>query len=223
MAYSASPIASVSVSGFSSSFTGLSASIDTTGADLLIAVCVGTGTFTFQDSAVNTWTQAASYADGSGRTVKIYYKQAPTTSATHGFQLFAGAPACSVTAWTGSVASPLDQTSAGASANSSSASAGSQTPSQANDLVIIGCGCEGTTNPPASSIDGSFTLQNNRPGVAATCYAVMDAYLVQTSAAAANPTITLGSSQRNFAISASFKAAGGGATSIVRQMMQYGA
>ncbi len=206
-------VASVSVSSAVAD-TGNSSAIDTSGATLLVvAVAYFGSTPTLSDSKFNTWTLAASIADGSGRKSEIYYAENPVVGTGHTFRLSGttSAPALAVTAWSGAAtSSPGDQVSSGNSASATTVATGSLTPTEDNELVIAAAMCEGTTNPPVASIDGGFTIQENLAGVASNAFAVGQAYLVQTTATAANPTWTLGSSQNTNAIAVSFKAASSG-------------
>jgi len=197
-----SPIASVSIAN-----NGTTGAIDTTGADFLVAV-VSQG---FQvdpptDNKSNTWTALTEQTGSSSNHVRIYYAKNATCGTGHTFTTPAGAafPSLCVVAFFGSdLTSPFDNEN-GVGESSSPVSTGSITPSQNDELVIAIAG--GNCTSPA--IDGGFTLQENEDQTGGVNYGSAIAWLIQTTAAAANPAWTVASSC-NAAI-ASFKAAAGG-------------
>lgn len=175
---------------------------------------------TISDSASNTWTLAVTIGGGSNQIQYIYYVANPATSATHNFTTFWSAggayPSQQVTAWSGvATSSPLDQTSS--SWNSGAASAatiqpGSLTPSVNNCLIITS---EGNFNSggtgPSLTINESFTITNQDASVYGSYCGSGQAYLIQTTAAAVNPTWTLASTTNQFdylALMAVFKPSG---------------
>lgn len=190
---------------------GTTAAVDTTGADLLVAVITGFGIssafVTISDSKFNTWTLIGSYqVSGGGNTnVGMYYVASPTVGSGHTFS-FAGASfsAFLVEAWSGSTATPLDQTNQAAAAQ-----AGSVTPTQDNELLVAGVvPIDGAS---VTSIDLSFTISDNVAYAGGNNEAGAMAYLVETTATAKNPTWTVTSGTPG-AFIATFKAAAAAAS-----------
>lgn len=196
--------------GFTSGSSGCtSPAINTTGATLLAAVVTGiTSSPGLTDSASNTW---------SGGTligvipdyVTIYYKLNPATSASHTFTLGSGSAtfsALAVAAFSGGPQKTFDALSVGATGASSSPSGGSITPAQNNEIVIAGVENHsgGTT---INSLNGGFTIpaNGNFAAIANQNAGAAIAYLIQTTAGAANPTWTLSASDTWVAVNAAFK------------------
>ncbi len=216
MAFSSSPIAATgkAATGLDDGVT--TDSVDTTGANLIVLSGDGFGddAVACSDNKSNTWLSAVAYDADSNRKIKIFYVYSPTVGSGHTFTLIAPrAKSLSMSAWSGAASSPLDQTSAGGNNGAASATftVGSITPPENDELVIVAMSAEGTTDPPFS-INGGFTMATNVAGVTAASFASGMAYLVQTSAAASNPTVTslFGIGAYAYGVQASFKAAGGG-------------
>jgi hypothetical protein len=199
-----------SVSQLSTNGSGFTtgSSIDTSGADLIILVATYFASqSTVSDSKSNSYTGLTAYTN-SGAGTQIFYVQAPTVGSGHTFTLAGSSnfPAIAVAAFSGSVASPFDTgNDAGAgSASSATQQPGSITPSESDELVI----CSMTTfltGGAVPSIDGGFTATAALNSVGGQGVGVGLAYLIQTSAAAANPTWTLNAASTIVASIASFK------------------
>jgi hypothetical protein len=206
MSFSATPVAHATVKG---SNGGTTAGVNTTGADLLVAVISyynGAGASPVPtDSNANTWTQIGTTQAGSNTSVKMFYVASPTVGTGHTFSsTSSGASSFSsmeIGAWSGSAASPLDQTSQAAAKQ-----AGSVTPTQDNELLVAGICCEDLSS--VTAIDLSFTISDSNAYVSGTNESGAMAYLVETTAAAKNPTWTAGGNAGGTAtIIATFKAA----------------
>lgn len=193
----------------SSSNTGsatTSGAIDTTGATLIILQgnSAGSDPVTPSDSAGNTWTQGVLF-NGTGHRISIWYCASPTTSATHTFTTHGTAPANFISAWSGTAASlPLDQ-SGTSSASASTITMASVTPTTANQLVYA-CFCD-DNNIVVSGVDGGFTAIDTIRS--SSVEGGQNAYLIQTSIAAAAPTFTLASGSVMGGAIATFKPSGG--------------
>lgn len=192
--------------------TGVTTSgIDTTGADLLVAVVSQVGTTgTFSDSKGNTWTPLTQYSNAGGAACQLYWCVPSSVGSGHTFSYsMAGSyPSVAVTAWSGAAASPYDQETGSSAGSGSSLATGSITPSENNCLVITGFQVDGVSY---SSIDGGFTTSDTVAFSFANHEAGGMAYLIQTSAASANPTWTFTGSSSYLATGiAVFKAAAGG-------------
>lgn len=204
------PIAHVGVNGAANGAT--TGNIDTTGADLIIVQVTGLFSTnpTLSDSKSNTWLPLTKQSTSSDGFSRLYYCQAPIVGSGHNFTV-AGASSfsgCTVAAFSGSAASPFDLES-GANVSATSIQPGSITPSQDGDLVI--CGVETNLNTDfntAAAINGGFTITDRQPSVGSQGFAQGLAYLIQTTAAPANPTWSWTSSFQASSPIACFKAAG---------------
>lgn len=198
---------------------GTSSSFDSTGADTLFLVfgAIDADPNSISDSKGNTWTLVVDHDNGgSGFKTYLYRSDTPATVGSGHTVTITNTTAFIAFSLEGMAGGKttgiVDQTNSGEGIFGSSVQPGSITPSEDNTVVITGCT---TTNDGSiSSIDGGFTLSNSvAPGGTNVTSGV--SYLIQTSAAAANPTWTLsGTVTRENAVIASFKAAasGGGVT-----------
>lgn len=191
-------------------------SIDTTGATLLVASLGSySGSPTISDSKGNTWTLLTAVTSAGGVLYQVLaYVENPTVGSGHTFtptggNLYQG---LAVAAWSGvAVSSALDQqnsaTTGGSTANT--LATGSITPTTDNQLVVVGMNND---DPLATmSIDSGFSIAVDAPYIFAGSEGSCLAYLIQTSAAAANPTWTHGGSNTYMGSRiASFKESGGG-------------
>ncbi len=202
-----------------SSDTTTTNSVDTSGANFLVAVGTwddnGSPGATISDNKSNaSWQTGASYVDGGGRRITIYYHENPTVGSGHTFTLLSTGnfPGLAVGAFSGmKTSSILDQASAGAGASSTTISPGSLTPTTAHQLVITGTLSDGTsdptwfTGPAATSIEVTPGFRIWADQVRTSGYSTTLTYRIQTAAAAANPAHTrVGTTQIRLAISASF-------------------
>lgn len=190
---------------------GTTGAIDTTGASFLVLAVgwyVGGTAPSVSDSKSNTWVPLTQQSFGGVSSSRLYYSIAPTVGSGHTFTASGSSSYSSicVLAFSGSHASPYDQEN-GSGATSSTIQAGSLTPSEDNCLVVAGvCPSDGSGN---ISINGGFTeydiiwVIGNNEGCGI-------GYLIQTTAAAANPTWTMDASSAVTATIATFKAAAGG-------------
>lgn len=189
------------VSGNGSAFT--TASIDTTGANFLIASQSGfSGLGTVSDSKSNTWTALTSH--GSSSFQRLYYAKNAIVGSGHTFTVTGGSSgSLEVAAFSGlDTTSPFD-VEAGTLATSGAAQAGSVTPAAANSLVIAGVAYQ-NNGVSLSGIDLSFTITDTEPGAGVIRGSL--AYLIETSIAAKNPTWTFSGSNAWAATNAVFKA-----------------
>lgn len=192
---------------------GTTSAIDTTGADfILIAVAKYQSTaVTISDSKSNgSPTALTEY--GSNDRVRLYYYAAPSVGSGHTFTINGPYPGVQIIAFSGSHASPYDQTNGAYSTNSSSQAAGSLTPSEDNCLVVTAVGLGGGS--VTEQVDSPFSAhQYFIDVIAGTNQGCGIAYEVQTTATARNPTWTgtaTGSGRDRSATIATFKKAAGG-------------
>jgi len=212
-------VASVGAGGSATTVT--TGTVDTSGADCLIAVVsryedeVG-GTLT--DSKSNTWTPVSLLPEFTVRCSIWYSAGSPTVGSGHTFT-YAGTDvyaSVAVMAFAGVHATPLDQEEAEAVGAVTTIGTGSITPTEDNELVVSGLACidDGTY-----AVDESMTIAYQTPYDSGQHFGLAAAYKIQTTAAAIAPDWSWTDTVDAAACVASFKAAaegggGGGAGSI---------
>lgn len=212
-----------------------SGGLNTTGANFLVAAVSSyevNAAPTLSDSNSNAgWTGLTQQTNAGGARVRLFYCLSPTVGSGHTFTL-AGAgsyAALAVAAFSGAAASSaFDQQNGATDATSlQTFQPGGVTPSEDNELLVAAVG-SGTSTVAAStwSIDLGFTVAETEDYTGAAHFALALAYLVQTAAAAKNPTWTFGgapsAASGPVAVVATFKAAsGGGGTAVPVIMNQY--
>ena len=181
---------------------GTSPAVDTTGADLLVAVLSAGATLSApSDSKGNTWTKLNTYTGSFSSELAIYYVAAPTVGSGHTFTANGSTPGLCVAAFSGAATSgPFDEQN-GQVEGASPRSTGSVTPTENDELVVAGAG--GLYS--GGSIGAGFTVaQDVNIGPGANFGSAL-AYLIQTTAAGVNPAWT--SANDCSAAIATFKAA----------------
>lgn len=175
------------VAGSTNTSTATTPAVDTTGATLIvvtIGIAAAQGN-TIADSAGNTYT-ARTQKNGAAGGSRIWYVASPTNSATLTVTVTSVVSSIEMTAWSGTAtSSPFDVEGAGGTGNTT-VQPGSVTPSQNNSLIITGIG---STNTNTFTIDSSFTISDQFGG-SGTAVPSGQAYLIQGTAAAVNPTWT---------------------------------
>lgn len=202
-----------------------SGAIDTTGANLLVAVVSdykATAAPAFTDSKGNTWTGLTAQQNSSQLSRgRIYYAVNPVVGSGHTFTYAATSIFASiyVAAFSGAdTASPFDQENGAQNDGAASLATGSVTPSEANELVVAGFGA---TDGGPFGINGGFTITDQLAYSGGNYFGGALAYLIQTSAAAANPTWTPAANAPMVAVIATFKASAGGGV-VVPVMVHHG-
>lgn len=189
-----------------------SGTIDTTGADLLIAFSsayVGASSITFSDSKSNTWTGLTNTV--TNRNSRIWYAFGPTVGSGHTFTVGGGDgslfnQAFCVMAVSGKASGdPFDSQNTNANSASATITSGSITPLQSGELIVSGFSSAATAASPA--VDSGFTLVNSISGSGHDVIGL--GYLIQGAASAVNPTWTTDSAVNNQAAIASFKVSTG--------------
>jgi hypothetical protein len=182
--------------------------ITTTGATLFVVAVnnnTGSGTQVMSDSNSNTWTAIASGGDTNGFTDTMWYSASPSVGTGHTFQFTGNGCTINVLAFSGSAVSPLDQSIFISDQNGSTTfNVGPLTPSVNNELVVSANGNGQGGN--YSSIDSGFTAEDPQNQVVSTSYGGAIAYLIQTTAAAVNPTWTYTAATNFAGVAASFQA-----------------
>ncbi len=196
--------------------------VNTTGADLIV-VSVGYAQGTspsVSDNKGNTYTPLT-VRTGTSWSHRLYYCGGPSTpvvGAGHTFTVSGSGILAfmAVQAWSGShLTSVLDAETGAGSGAASTLQPGSITPSQNNELIVTGVVSDTGGLP---SVDLGFSISDSEAAVGGSFAAGAFAYLVQTSAAAVNPTWTFGGANDDATSMAAFKAAavgGGGGTTIL--------
>jgi hypothetical protein len=165
-----------------------STAIDTTGATIIVIVANGLLASPISDSQTNTnYFRCAQSPSTAGYGNNIYVIVNPITNASHTFTYGAltnNFPAIAVLAFSGSFGG-MELTTVNHNASTQTLAPGSITPSSDNALLVTGY-ADGTTSG-TRSIGGGFTIADQVSGNANSS-TIATAYLIQTSAAAANPT-----------------------------------
>lgn len=196
---------------------GTSASINTTGANLIVAaLCLSattTGGPTFSDSKSNTWTLLTT-ATSATENIALYYCASPTVGSGHTFTTGPGFPnhpfssACIAAFSNVKPSGPLDQNNGGAStAPALTVQPVSITPVTNGELLICVLGTA-PVGAETAAINSGFTKTDDAPFNPGNAFGSHMAYLVQNTAAAINPTWTVsGTTTSNPLVSAiaSFK------------------
>jgi hypothetical protein len=189
-------IARVAAAAFGSAdsngFTG-QASLDSTGANLLVAV-VGdtTGVTVPSDSRGNTWTPLTQYGGGGfGNFARLYYVKSPAVGTGHTFGASGtgNAPSIAVAAYSGAdTSAPFDVENGGNDTNlGNPVSTGSTTPGAINELVVSGFTHDG--NGVSGTVDAGLGIAAQAAGTGNSHGAAI-ADIVETSIVAVNATWT---------------------------------
>lgn len=190
--------------------------IDTTGADLLVVAVADLDFFftgTLSDSKSNTWTALTRVEVSSSEVgVVLYYAKNPTVGGSHTFtfsQTF-NKPSIAIAAFSGAdLTDPFDQENGTSPAGTTSSQPGSITPTEDNEVILAALSWE-VAESGTVSVNSSMTITDQIDVDGSNHCGLALAYLVQTSAAAINPTWTSAVAQFKSAVIASFKEAGGG-------------
>jgi hypothetical protein len=192
-----------------------SAAIDSTGATLIVvAVTALAGSSgTFGDSKSNSWTEITASDPSTIFLARVFYSVPTSVGSGHTFT-YTGASVFSSFSglvFAGSHASaPSDQTATSASDSAGTKQGGSVTPSEDNEVVVSFTGFDCGVG---QSIDGGFT-EGDDVGTTGNGYGSCAAYLIQTTATAANPTWTYNNTAHVSVTNHTFKAAGSTPVSI---------
>lgn len=167
---------------------------DTTGARLLVVVvgyAAGVAAPAITDNKGNTWT-ALTRQPASGAASQIFYCAGPTISVGTG-HTFTSTRTSSlasilVAAFSGApFFVPLDKQNGAVVVSATTINPGSVTPVNDNSLIIA-ADARGVTG--SMSIDSGFSIAQQRAYSAGVRWGSSLSYLIQTSLAASNPTIT---------------------------------
>jgi hypothetical protein len=162
--------------------------------------CSGTVT----DSGSNTWTYITGGYLNAGNVTD--YAISPNTSASQTFTVTLPAssiPSICVEGFNGGTGVILDKNNVLYTASSSTAHTGSITPTLNNELIVS---FVSSSNVSPSSIDSSFTIPSGgTTTLTVNAQSLGEAYYIQSTAGATNPTWTMTGSGNNTATIASFE------------------
>lgn len=180
----------------------VTSAIDTTGATLIVvAVASFTGGATVTDSAGNAWT---GLSNTGAQGVKMFVCTSPTASGTHTFTATnnSGFPAAAVAAFSGTLASTTaDVNDHSTASTSGSVQPGSATPAHDGELILTAMFYLGAGT---AAVDSGLTIINQTPHAGNSVGGGL-AYLVQSTAAAINPTWSGLGGGNSYASMASFQ------------------
>jgi IPT/TIG domain len=201
--------------------SGNQATINTTGATLLVAVCWDSNVLpgikdasTFaglSGVSLNTWVLATTNGVvpvGNDCSVAVYYCVSPTTSATHAFGPTLQGPnygAVQVYAFSGATDWTVDVFSIGGPNSGSSVTTNSITPTQAGDVIVAGYGSNGGAPASSSTINNGFAggqgvaVGNYLPQLNGVSEVGGSGYLIDNAHAAINATLASATSNPDWA------------------------
>jgi hypothetical protein len=185
--------------------------IDTTGVDLLVVCVVNlNGGGTYSDSNSNSWTSIGPVGSASAMNLTIFAKWHPTVGSGHTFSVSAspGIPKGSmvVLGYSGSLvaSTAIDQSSGDVIESSTTVQAGSITPLADGELIVSAVAMDGVAGGNQLSINLGYTELFELPW-SGDHNALAVASLIQTVAAATNPTWTCTDVTEMISIITSFK------------------
>jgi hypothetical protein len=177
----------INATGAGSSSSTTTSGITTTGANLLIISCSGSGTLSVSDSKSNTWTLIGNYGSAGGGNLESWYvdSSTPTVGTSHTATCSGTSTAVSFAAYKQATSTYLTvDINNGFSGSSTSCNSTSFTPANSNEIILAFWNANGVANSLA--INDSFTIDtvtyNN------SSYQNSIARLFQTTAAAVNIT-----------------------------------
>lgn len=204
------PIFQVNLAQGSTNSNGFTSnSIDTSNCNFLgalVSQSTGSATITLTDSNSNTWIGRTVYQSPGGATLKMWHVFNPTVGTGHTFTTSGTGNFASlfVIGFSGLTAGFQTGTDSGAHATSTTIQPGSITPSNSPALVLSGWAGRGGT---LTGVDSSFVIPTGGTVTfsASHHYGGSFAYLIQSTAAAVNPTWTEGTSEGVVANIAAFQ------------------
>ena len=189
---------------------------------VLVVSYAGATEPTLTDNQSNTWQPLTPYTNSGNGRVHIRYAFNPTLSASHTFTLngVATYPAIFIAGFSGMLTTSSvfqSGTDSGANLTGTTIQPGSITPGNSPALVVSGV-VAGSAQ--TFSINSGFTISDQLILVGGQSYGGGFAYLIQSSAAAVNPTWTVGSSAALTTDIAAFQGTGGAAASSAASKMK---
>jgi hypothetical protein len=211
-------LVSAGAGGMGINGSGTVALLNTLGATLLVYSAGFFATATPTDSAGNTWTPLTLHTGSGGVQHRVFYVRNPLTSAGHGFSATGtGIYGCGVVwAFTDPAGAPTYEAENGAGGTGTSRQPGSVTPTTSGALIVSGVAIASVQTSITVNAGLAATTFNGSSGVA---LAAGGGYLVQSPAAAINPTWSWGVAGDHAASIAVFKAAAVAATAKHRKTL----
>jgi hypothetical protein len=172
---------------------GNTITMNTTGADLIVILGNNNanGNNPPTSTPSNTWSVARNQSNTNGgrANCQIFFCEAPTTSSTQTFNKTADFGCLAVLAYSGSVATPLDQTNGATISGGTTDQAGSITPTTNNQLIVFGATLDQPALGATPTVDSGFSVVGF-VDFGAGQYGMAVCTAVQLTAAAVNPTLT---------------------------------
>ena len=171
----------------------VSVTVATTGAKLIVVTAswlLNLGTPTLSDNQGNTWTGLTERAISGGVKVRCFYCINPTVNASHVFTLGGASvtyPSICVSAFNGDAFFYGSETGATVTSAATTGQPGSLTPSLNGALLVTG---KTVSVAGSNTINSGYTIGAQQTFVNAAAAGSTLGYLVQTTAAAVNPTWT---------------------------------
>jgi hypothetical protein len=170
---------------------GTTGAVNMSGANLCVAVVSALpSTATLSSSPSNTWT--AGPIGSSGVATALFYVYSPSVSSTMTFTVTGGGsfPSVQAACFSGTVGSAIDKNNDAIAGAVTSIQAGNVTPGSNHEIVVMGAAVNaGASQPTGFSINSGFTLIASLAGSGSN-FGMGTGYLIQTTAAAANPTVS---------------------------------
>lgn len=204
---------------------GTSASVNTSGANFLVGMITsfaGAAAPTYSDGTTgcanpcNTWTALTTYTGNSRQQIQIFYSQNPTVGSGHTCKASAvtnSFSTCFLMAFSGMLTSGVFQAGTDSGAHNagltSTIAPGSITPGSSPALVVSGY--EGDQSFNLTSVGSSFIIPTSGTVnfLASNWFGGSMAYLIQSTAAAVNPTWQDGGNDNLIANIAAFQGSSG--------------
>jgi hypothetical protein len=189
---------------------GTTSSVDSTGGNLVVVAVASyepSAAPTVSDSKGNTYNALTEQIDTGSHRIQLFYAANATVGSGHTFTVSGSTSysSISVNVFSGAkTTSPFDQQN-GAGTGSSPLSTGSVTPTENDEVIVAGIGLDSAAS--ALSINGGFSTPAVAYFAGGSAYGVGSAYLIQTTAAAANPAWSWTGGDQQTAAIATFKVA----------------
>lgn len=212
--------------GASGGNSATTAAVSMTGSTLLVMGCASSANAAMSDSSSNTWV-AATQRSANAAKIQFFYVFSPTVSGSQTFTCTATAGTASVCGYGFSstdTTGTVDQENGDAQFGfKTSLATGSVTPSTAGQVLVSGLSFEATnTGGNTPTIDLSFNtpitlnFSSGNNGISLS-------YLIQTSAAATNPTWTFNGGSFPTAVNiGTWKAGSGAVTATPGRLIGFG-
>lgn len=179
--------------------------VNTSGANFLVLVRASSAAMPAPvDSRGNTWQLAGSFGSSDQNSViTVHYADAASTGVDHNFAIGNGFTGAALLAFQRTAGTLVVGPQAGRSlASATSVTAGGITPTVSPSLVIAALGLPGAAGTVA--IGEGFSTPAFADAVSGSSYGAATAWLLQATAAAVDPTWTLGTARPSSAALASF-------------------